>query len=59
MGKLLTAEIAEEKHAKIAEKDKAVIFFAFSAAFLRELCGERLSGDPRLSHGEAFDGMRP
>jgi hypothetical protein len=36
--KALTAEIAE-KHAKIAEKDKAMIFFASSAAFLRDLCG--------------------
>ena len=44
--KLLTAEIAEGKHAKIAEKGKAMMFFAFSAAFLRDLCGERLFGDP-------------
>jgi hypothetical protein len=42
MRKLLTAEVAEEKHAKIAEKGKAMIFFAISAAFLRDLCGERL-----------------
>jgi len=47
-----------EGHAKITEKGKAMIFFAISAAFLRDLCGERLL-TIQISHGEAFDGMRP
>jgi hypothetical protein len=39
MRKAFNRRDRREEHAKIAEKDKAIIFFAFSAAFLRDLCG--------------------
>jgi hypothetical protein len=58
MGKLLTAEIAEEKHAKIAKTNKAMTSSAFSRLFSATFAVKGFLAI-QTSHGEAFDGMRP